>query len=603
MRTFALTALAALALAAPLPARAQDPGDLPADLARRATAVLNDPQTRRYEGDAEIGSGDVVEGDVAVLDGSLVLGGRVDGDVVVVNGALNLVAGAEITGDVLVVGGDIAGQDAAEVGGEMVVFAEPVSHCRRGDAVDVSGDCSGLPAPAEGSVELGVEESAEGWETEEERDAGRARLILAAGRSYNRVEGLPIKFGPEVTTAGSNPFRVRALAVFRTEDRGPLGPERWGYDARIEQFLGGHRELRLGARAFSVVDPIESWHLTDLENSLATFFLHQDYRDHYLRRGWTAYATVEPRGLPVSATLEYRRERHRSMEPGSPWALFRNEDPWRPQPLVAQGRLNSVAAIFRADSRSDDRDPATGWFVRGEVEKALLSELLRPAATPEPGSALRGGAADVPLALPESEYDGRWIAGTIDIRRYNRISPSSRLNLRLAGGASINGRPLPPQRQHALGGEGSLPGYSLFSLDCGARTTAVSEGAGTEGDFYPRYGCDGFGLLQAEYRGEMSFRVDLGGYGRADVAEGDGDGEHDGGGWAGGYGIHANFGWALFVDAGRGWKGAGGYDEPTRVDVGAGLLLDDVGIYAAVPVAGNRDRGGLNFFIRLAPRF
>lgn len=604
MRTFALTALAALALAAPSPARAQDPGDLPADLARRATAVLNDPQTRRYEGDAEIGSGDVVEGDVAVLDGSLALGGRVDGDVVVVNGALHLAEGAEITGDVLVIGGDIAGQDAAAVGGEMVVFAEPVSHCRRGDAVDVSGDCSGLPEPAEGVVELGVEGSTDGWETaEDERVAGRARLILAAGRSYNRVEGLPIKFGPEVTTAGSNPFRLRALAVFRTEDRGPLGPERWGYDARIEQFLGGHRELRLGVRAFSVVDPIESWHLTDLENSLATFFLHQDFRDHYLRRGWTAYATVEPRALPVSATLEYRRERHASMEPGSPWALFRNEDPWRPQPLVAQGRLNSVAAILRADSRSEDRDPATGWYVRGEVEKALRSDLLRPAATAAPRSPQRGGAGDVALPLPDAEYDGRWIAGTIDIRRYNRISPSSRLNLRLAGGASINGRALPPQRQHALGGEGSLPGYPLFALDCGARDVAVSEGTETEAEFYPRYGCDGFGLLQAEYRGEMSFRVDLGGPGPPDEAEGDDDEDYEGGGWAGGYGIHANFGWALFVDAGRGWKGAGGYDEPTLVDVGAGVLLDDVGIYVAVPVAGNRGRGGLNFFIRLAPRF
>ncbi|HLM68682.1 MAG TPA: hypothetical protein VK358_14180, partial [Longimicrobium sp.] len=298
MRTIALTAVLVLALAAPAAVRAQDPGALPADLAQRVTRVLNGAETRRYEGNAEIGSGDVIEGDVAVLDGDLALGGRVQGDVVVVNGDLHLSAGAEVTGSVLVVGGDIMGQDSAEVGGDMVVFAEPVSHCRRGEAVDVSGDCSGLAATAEraGAVEGGTARDGEAREVEE--DGRRAQFVLTAGRSYNRVEGLPIKFGPAVETGGSNPLRIRALGVFRTEQDGGLGPERWGYDARIEQFIGGRRALRVGARAFSVVDPIEAGHLTDLENSLTTFFLHQDFRDHYHRRGWTAFATLAPRRWP-----------------------------------------------------------------------------------------------------------------------------------------------------------------------------------------------------------------------------------------------------------------------------------------------------------------
>ena len=94
MRMFALTALAALALATPAAVRAQEPGALPADLAQRVTEILNDAETRRYEGNAEIGSGDVIEGDVAVMDGDLALGGRVDGDVVVVNGSLRLAEGA-----------------------------------------------------------------------------------------------------------------------------------------------------------------------------------------------------------------------------------------------------------------------------------------------------------------------------------------------------------------------------------------------------------------------------------------------------------------------------------------------------------------------------
>lgn len=599
MRVFALTALAALALAAPTAARAQDPGALPADLAQRVTEILNDSETRRYEGNAEIESGDVIEGDVAVLDGSLSLDGRVQGNVVVVNGGLTLGADAEITGDVIVVGGDISGQEEAEVAGEMIVFEEPVAHCRRGRAVDVSGDCSRLAAVDEeddAPVDIGIEAGRAGddWEVAaDDTNHGRAQFLVSAGRSYNRVEGLPIRFGPAVETAGRNPLRVRAQAIFRTEDGGELGPERWGYDARIEQFFGGRRAFRIGGRAYSVIDPIEAWHLTDLENSLSTFFLHQDFRDHYQRRGWTAYATLAPRESPFSATVEYREERHTSVAPGSPWSLFDNDEPWRPQPLAGEGRLNAVAAIAEIDSRSDERDPSNGWYVRAELEQALRSTLTRPEAN-------AGTAFIVPARL----YDGEWLAGTLDVRRYNRISPSSRLNLRLAGGTSLNAEPLPPQRQHALGGEGTLPGFPLYALDCGARVTPVSKGAaGTEGNFYPRYGCDSFALFQAEYRGDVSFRVELP-WGRGDEEEDVEDeyGAEDGGGYD--RSIDADFGWVFFVDAGRGWSTEGNsYDEDTAVDVGAGILVGDLGIYFAVPVADGRERGGLNFFIRLAPRF
>jgi cytoskeletal protein CcmA (bactofilin family) len=593
MRAFALTALAALSLAAPTAARAQDPGALPADLAHRVTEILNDSETRRYEGSAEIESGDVIEGDVAVLDGSLSLDGRVEGDVVVVNGGLALGPDAEITGDVIVVGGDITGQDEATVDGEMVVFAEPVTTCRRGRAVDVTGDCSRLAAADEQNapVDIGIERGVENgdWGLDDEDDRGRAQFVVAAGRSYNRVEGLPIRFGPAVETGGSNPLRVRALAIFRTEDGGELGPERWGYDARIEQFFGGARAFRVGGRAYSVIDPIEAWHLTDLENSLSTFFLHQDFRDHYQRRGWTAFATLAPRESPLSATVEFREERHTSVAPGSPWSLFDNSEPWRPQPLAGEGRLSAVAAIGEIDSRSETRDPASGWYVRAEVEQALRSTLTRPEAN-----------AGTAFVVPAQLYDGKWLAGTVDVRRYNRISPSSRLNLRLAGGASLNGEPLPPQRQHALGGEGTLPGFPLYGLDCGARLTPVSKGlTGTAGNFYPRYGCDSFALFQAEYRGDVSFRLDLGGWGEGDDEYGD---EDEGGAYE--RIIDADFGWVFFVDAGAGWSTeSDSYDEETAVDVGAGILVGDLGIYFAIPVADGRERGGLNFFIRLAPRF
>ncbi|HEX2208679.1 MAG TPA: hypothetical protein VHG93_13415 [Longimicrobium sp.] len=589
MRIHALTAFAALALAVPAAARAQEPGALPRDLAERIAEVLNDPRTERHEGVTAVEAGRTVASDLAVLEGDLQLAGRVDGSVVVVNGDLALEDGAEVGGDVIVVGGEIEGVDDARVSGEMVVFGEPIAHCRRNGVVDVTGRCGALDAPV----------AAAGWDPakeEEDRRAerrkrGTAELVFTSGRSYNRVEGLPIQFGGELETGGRNPLRLRSVGIYRTaEEESSFGAEAWGYDVRVEQYIGGYRALRVGARAFSVIDPIEGWHLTDLENSLSTFVLHQDFRDHYRRDGWSAYAVVTPPQSPVTVKGALLWEDHRSVAPASPWALL-GSDGWRMQPLAAEGPLRALVGSVLVDSRSEAWDPSSGWYVRAEVEHTLASDLVRPSyVSTQTGS---------PVLVGSNRF-GEYTRALLDLRRYNRISPSQRLNLRIAAGGSMSVFPLPPQRQHALGGEGTLPGYGLFSLDCGARLYAgrrtLRAGEGTR--FFDGYGCDRFALVQAEYRGDLSLRLPLG---RARGDEAQAGGEES---WADVRMFDADLNWVLFVDAGAGWTSLDNHhDENTAVDVGAGILLGDLGVYVATPVRDVYDRGGLNFFIRLAPRF
>jgi hypothetical protein len=342
------------------------------------------------------------------------------------------------------------------------------------------------------------------------------------------------------------------------------------------------------------VDPIEGWHLTDLENSLSTFVLHRDFRDHYAREGWSAYAMVTPPGSPVTVTGELLWEDHRSLAPARPWALLRNDRGWRIQPLVAEGPLRALVGSAVVDTRSEAWDPSSGWYVRAELEHTLGSDLIRPTyISTESGTSV----------LAESNRFGEYTRGLLDLRRYNRISPSQRLNMRIAVGGSMSVFPLPPQRQHALGGEGTLPGYGLFSLDCGSRRSTgrrTTDAGATR--FYGGYGCDRFALFQAEYRGDFSLRLPLGGGARSGAAEGD-EGE-DGQGWADVRMIDADLNWVFFVDAGAGWTSLDDHhDEDAAVDVGAGILLGDIGLYVATPVRDVYRRGGVNFFIRLAPRF
>jgi hypothetical protein len=549
--------------------------DLPREVAEPLIELFNDPSTIHFTGRTRIPAERVIVGDVAVLGGPLTLAGRVEGRVLVIDGDVELLPGATITGGLTVVGGMILGLDDGSVAGEVRTFAQRLRYRWRGDRIALEQPARPAPGPAR----------PDGW-------LARSDFLIASGRSYNRVEGLPITFGPVIETGGSNPTLLRAMAIYRTESGASLDPDGLGYLIRAEQFVGGRRALRVGASLHSMIDPIEDGNVINLENSLSTFLLHRDLRDHYEREGWSVFTTVAPPRQPWEAGVTLRSERHASVATGSPWTLFRNQEVWRAQPLVAEGRLTSLLLDGRWDTRNAPVDPSNGWYVTGQVEQALRSDLVRP------GAVL---AEPLPIADPTpvaaESYGAGWARGRIDIRRYNRLSPESRLNLRFVAGGSLDGSPLPPQRQHALGGEGSLPGYSLFALDCGARArgvyaaSAVGAPITTARDappvFVPGYGCDQFALFQAEYRGRLSLRFGWDGL----WSEGDGRGWDIG--WA------AAPDWVAFVDAGQGW-GLGRRDEDLALDLGFGLLFQRVGVYLATPLRGE---GRVNLLVRLGPRF
>lgn len=187
-----------------------------------------------------------------------------------------------------------------------------------------------------------------------------------------------MQFGPVIETGGRNPTRFEALGIWRTEVSSPWDTEDLGYSVRAEQFLGGHRDLRVGAALRSVIDPIESWHMNRVEASLSTFVLHQDYRDWFKREGWSTYLQYAPRASGLSATVAYRDEEHFSEAARDPWTIFDNNDQWRLQPLVAEGRLRSLHGAIELDRRNDDDFASDGFLVRAEVTRGLDGDLAVP---------------------------------------------------------------------------------------------------------------------------------------------------------------------------------------------------------------------------------
>jgi hypothetical protein len=507
------------------------------------------------------------------LGGPFTIAGEVDGDLVVVNGDLIFEAGGIVTGDVMVVGGRVVGEELGDVGGNLRIFEEPLRYVQRGDQIASAG----RPSERDG---FGPDLP---W--------GSARFTVKSGQNYNRTEGLPVMLGPSFRTAGSNPLRLDLLAIWRTDSGFSASSEDLGWALRAEQSLGGRNNISVGGTYFSTVDPIEDWGLTNLEASLTSFVLHDDYRDYYEREGWSAFLQFRFPYTPVALRAEYFDEEHSFMPVASPWSITKNDDPWRFQPLIAEGKVRSFEGAVDIDTRNDRTDPSNGWFIKASVRKGIGGDL----AIPEHMASLDQMAE----TIPAETYGTDFLTGFLDVRKYLRINPGSTLNFRGVMGGAMNSVPLPPQFQHTLGGEGSIPGYRLFSQDCGARSVPrgfdhLSNDVSQLEEVYPSYGCDRFALFQGEVRGKLFF--DWGG-------SWDDEENTPGDDWNWYPDIKFSPNWSAFVNVGQAWS-IGESDTETLLDVGTGIFFGDLGFYLAYPLKeDSKGNQKLNFFIRLSRRF
>lgn len=524
--------------------------------AEDVAAFYNRAATTRVTGPARVAAGTAVRGDLASLGGPLTIAGTVDGDVVVINGDVVLPVGAEITGSLTVVGGSVSGSPEA-VAGPVTVYTESLEFRREGDRI------------------IALEPSGESL-LSQTTWFGRGELALAVDGAYNRVEGLPISIGPRFELGRTNPTIFDARIIYRTGNGFQFHPDELGHQVRVEQYLGGHRSLLVGLGWHRVTDPIETRGLSDVENSISTFVLHRDLRDHYVRSGWEAYLRYTARTRPLQAGVAYRDEHHSSIASRTPWSLLDNDEDWRAQPQVAEGDIRVVEGWLRWDSRNNQDDPSAGWLLEASVEQGVEGDLGVLRENPFPG-------ADPPFV--RRPVNAEYTAARIEARRYLRLGPNTRLALRALAAGSPDDGALPPQRQHALGGEGSLPGYAHFAFDCGARLLPLVN------QLAPYYGCDRLVLFQAEYRFAFLGASGLS-LGRLLGLD---------------FELATTPELVLFADAGRAWiepESLGGRAdvglEGFRYDAGVGLRMGRIGVYIAAPLS--EGGGGVNFFFRLGPR-
>jgi hypothetical protein len=526
--------------------------ELPRGVADRLIAYYNRPSTIRFGGRTRIPEGRTISGDVGVLGGPVELAGTVDGDLLLVNGDITLRPGSRIAGDLTVVGGAVLGVDVGQVDGVVTIYSAILRYRRTEDGIEYMG--SEAMRTYEPTSRTKIELPS--WRL------GESEIFISAS-AYNRIEALPITIGPRITTGGDNPLRVEALLVYRTV--GGFSPDAAdiGYQVRARQWLFGHRAVWLEGGVQAVINPIERWQLTNLENSLTLFLFRRDYRDYYEREGWYGALGWRTEG-GFFGSAEYRDERQRSRTTRNVWTiLFNKGDELRPNAAINQGDLKSVLFTVGIDTRTDEVRPLSGWHNTLTVEQAV------------------GGQLD------DQKQD--FTRFFLDLRRFFRVSRNSVLALRIGGGGPIGNDRLPAQRQHYIGGAGSLPGYRMMEFDCGARS---SPDFGT----VPGYGCQRFALFQAEYRSSLNFDF------RWDHNSSPRQVDFSRRPWA----VDFSPAIVLFYDAGAAWDTDEDFYDHLTVgdnwvaDLGAGLELGGLGAYFAYPLVGS---GKLRFVLRLAARF
>ncbi|HEX3158171.1 MAG TPA: hypothetical protein VHQ45_06615 [Gemmatimonadaceae bacterium] len=283
---------------------------------------------------------------LVAVDGDLAVAGRVNGDVIVVNGDLYLRPGANISGRAVAVGGAVYPSILSRVdSGVTALPDDSITVDRRGDLLVLGRRDRDRPPMPVFSLPT----------------AGDVRLF-----GYTRVDGLVLPVALLVQTPDGR-LVVEPRATYRSQ----LGT----VDPTLAATFRVTPRLTLHAVAERGTYTNELWARGDLRNGVATFLRGRDVRNYYRASAASAELTLQQRAgawtlSPSIGTLAERASSvgRRTVHGSVPFTLFGRDDPLgirRPNPAVDEGDIVSGIAALRAERAG------AGSRVRGVVRVEL----------------------------------------------------------------------------------------------------------------------------------------------------------------------------------------------------------------------------------------
>ena len=376
------------------------------------------PHTRTFTANTTVADSEVVEGNIVVKGANLLVAGKVNGSVYVVGGTLTVKEHGTITGNARVINGDIIREDGAAIGGYADRTAGQSARYRESRKRFMERSTS-FDVP---------------W-LSEQTDFDHFLL------RYNRVEGIFLGAGSNKKYNWSGERRWTSYGSFGYGFKAHTWRGNLGIASQFPLAVTeGHHLLEVGAEGYSLTDTKDQWLIGTAENSMAAFFLHEDFRDYFQREGVTVHGSYFIMNDPARAevTVSYIADRYASLRNRVEWALFGGDKIFRTNPAVNTGKMRGVTFFGGYTTVSRSVDGPEGWTITG--------------------------SAEIAKAGMGSEYDfDRYLA---DVRRYQPLGEHESLNLRLRAGS--NAGDLTVERAFDLGGLGSLNAFP-FKEESGNR--------------------------------------------------------------------------------------------------------------------------------------
>ncbi len=304
---------------------------------------------------------------------------------------------------------------------------------------------------------------------------------------YSPVDAFNAALGVNATIFDRRRFNHTYFSAFVSYK---FGPDRAGYSVGLERAFLADGMLQVGGSFHDLTATDDQWRLGDAEQSLVALTFRNTFRDYYRRKGFQVQAALRPLAQH-EVIVGWRSEAHSALANETNYGFFRDSQQFRPNLPATPGDLRSLLVGYTFDSRGlgEQRPPE-------RYGRHLLDDLFSEPTGREQGVRIEWRSELAPRSYGQDFDFTRHIA---TVRGWWEPSSTRMLSGRLMAGTSTG--VLPSQRLFALGGIGSVHGYS-FKEQAGDRMLLMNT------EFRQNLGRHDFGGLVFLDLGHVYNRID-----------------------------------------------------------------------------------------------
>jgi hypothetical protein len=308
--------------------------EIPSAVRTRVDSVLSSADPVSIADSVVVPRGLTREAALVQVGGTVILEGRVAGDVTAIGSQVYVRPGAVVEGRLTVFAGGLFGSTLATVrDGEEWVRDAPLEV-----VIDVDGN-----------LRIAYVEPERPFPVEPKGFFGFVPY------HYTDVNGLAFSIAVGLRQRPEWPrMRLSGGPVFRTA-RGEVG---WDVELAREFSEDGSE---IGVRTYSRTDTSQRWHRGNLGNSLRSLFFADDDRLYFEREGYEAWGSLLL--MPsLRLRIRWRQDDFDSLETEAPFAFFGGDEDWRVNPPITPGEGRALGARLTLDARDSPRFARRGVY-------------------------------------------------------------------------------------------------------------------------------------------------------------------------------------------------------------------------------------------------